>query len=57
MDDWCLRFPGIQDVQHVCFYAVHGADEATLRRYLETAYRLGKEFDAVSSRKPAEANV
>jgi putative NADPH-quinone reductase len=26
MDDWCLRFPGVKDVQHVYFHAVHDGD-------------------------------
>lgn len=44
IDDWCLRYPGIKAVEHVYFYAVHGADDATRRRYLEKAYALGREF-------------
>jgi NAD(P)H dehydrogenase (quinone) len=44
IDDFTLSYPGIQKVEHVYFYAVHGADEATLRGYLERAYSLGKEF-------------
>jgi NAD(P)H dehydrogenase (quinone) len=42
--EYCLRFPGIQDVEHVLFHAVHGADDATIRGYLDEAYRLGREF-------------
>jgi NAD(P)H dehydrogenase (quinone) len=44
MDDWCLRFPGVKDVRHVYFYAVHDFDEEKRARYPEEAYRLGKEF-------------
>jgi NAD(P)H dehydrogenase (quinone) len=29
VDDYCLRFPGIPQVEHVYFHAVHGADLAT----------------------------
>ena len=39
-----LPYPGIQKVEHVYFYAVYGADDATRSRYLERAYSLGKEF-------------
>jgi NAD(P)H dehydrogenase (quinone) len=46
MDDWCLRFPGIKHVEHVYFYALHGADVDTRGRYLERAYQLGKDFSA-----------
>jgi NAD(P)H dehydrogenase (quinone) len=45
IDEFSLRFPGVQRVEHVYFYAVTMADEATRRRYLETAYRLGREFE------------
>jgi len=44
MDDWGLRYPGIKTVDHVFFYAVHGADDATRRGYLDRAYTLGREF-------------
>jgi hypothetical protein len=37
------RAPGKQ-VERVYFYAVHGADEATRRSYLDRAYALGREF-------------
>lgn len=43
-DDWCLRYPGIKTVDHVFFYAVNGADDETRRRYLDRAYRLGRDF-------------
>ena len=44
MDDWCLRFPGVQQVQHVYFHAVHNGDMEARRANLAEAYRLGKEF-------------
>jgi NAD(P)H dehydrogenase (quinone) len=44
MDDWALRYPGIPEVDHVFFYSVLGVDDETRIKYLETAYRLGKEF-------------
>jgi NAD(P)H dehydrogenase (quinone) len=45
MDEWCFRYPGIQKVEHVYFYAVNGADDATRQSYLQRAYVLGKEFE------------
>lgn len=45
-DEWCLRYPGIKSVEHVYFYAVPGADDATRRGYLDRAYRIGREFAA-----------
>lgn len=41
-----LRFPlcGITNIEHVIFYNVIMADEATLKGYLEEAENLGKNF-------------
>lgn len=44
IDDWCLRFTGIRDVEHVYFHAVAAVDDTTRKGYLIEAYRLGKEF-------------
>lgn len=44
IDEYALIYPGVQSVEHVYFYAVHGADEATRRGYLERAYALGRDF-------------
>lgn len=44
IDDYALHIPGIAQVQHEYFHAVHGADEATRQAYLERAYRLGRDF-------------
>ncbi len=44
VDDYALRYPGIQRVEHEYFHAVHGADEATRRAFLDRAYRLGRDF-------------
>jgi len=57
MDDWCFRFPGVKDVEHVYFYAMHDGDAEKRRRYLDRAYRLGRDFVAVSSPQPVEVSV
>jgi NAD(P)H dehydrogenase (quinone) len=44
VDDFALRYPGIQKVEHEYFYAVHGADAPARQAYLERAYQLGKNF-------------
>lgn len=44
IDEYALVYPGVQSVEHVYFHAVHGADEATRRGYLERAYTLGRHF-------------
>lgn len=42
--DYALTYPGVQEVEHEYFYAVHGADDATRARYLQRAYDLGRNF-------------
>jgi NAD(P)H dehydrogenase (quinone) len=57
IDQYSLSYPGIASVEHVYFYAVHGADEATRRGYLERAYALGRDFSSsapVSAGQPAD---
>jgi NAD(P)H dehydrogenase (quinone) len=44
-DDWGFRFPGIQDVEHVYFYAATAATPDTIRRYLDQAGDLGRNFE------------
>lgn len=44
IDQFTLMYPGIKRVEHQFFYAVHGADDDTRRRYLERAHALGREF-------------
>lgn len=59
VDDFGFRYPGIEQVEHVYFYAVMSVDEATRRAYLQHAYRLGHEFESslVPARKSALADV
>ncbi len=44
IDDYGLRYPGIQNVEHVYFYALQGANDATRKAYLERSYQLGRNF-------------
>jgi NAD(P)H dehydrogenase (quinone) len=44
IDEFALTYPGIKSVEHVYFYAVHGADDRTRRSYLDRAYALGRDF-------------
>jgi NAD(P)H dehydrogenase (quinone) len=44
IDEYALRYPGIKRVEHEYFHAVHGADDARRRAYLDRAYQLGREF-------------
>ena len=44
IDDWGFRYPGIDNVEHVYFYAATAASPETIQAYLEQAYDLGKDF-------------
>ncbi|HZR81086.1 MAG TPA: NAD(P)H-dependent oxidoreductase [Candidatus Binatia bacterium] len=44
IDEFTFAYPGIEKVEHVYFYAVHGADDATRQGYLQKAYSLGRDF-------------
>ncbi len=46
VDDFGFRYPGIEQVEHVYFYAVNATDDATRSDYLRQAYRLGHEFES-----------
>ncbi|MGZ4392846.1 MAG: NAD(P)H-dependent oxidoreductase [Gaiellaceae bacterium] len=55
VDDFGFRYPGIEQVEHVYFYAVSAVDEAIRHEYLKQAYRFGHEFESslVLAREPA----
>jgi NAD(P)H dehydrogenase (quinone) len=57
VDDFGFRYPGIEQVEHVYFYAVMAVDDATRHEYLQRAYRLGHEFESSlgPTREPARA--
>ncbi len=44
MDEWAFRYPGIEDVEHVYFYAATSATPEVVHRYFEQAYKLGRQF-------------
>lgn len=44
VDEYALRFPGIQRVEHAYLHAVNSADDDTRRGYLDRAYQLGRDF-------------
>jgi NAD(P)H dehydrogenase (quinone) len=47
VDDWGLKYPGVQQVEHVYFFAPGAVGPQVRQEYLERAYRLGLEFAAV----------
>lgn len=44
ISDWGLRMAGVKETHHQYLYAVVAADDGTRRGYLETAYRLARDF-------------
>ena len=44
IDDWGLRYPGVEEVEHVYFYGVPVVDDETRQGYLKQAYKLGQEY-------------
>jgi len=57
VDEYSFVYPGIRSVEHVYFYAVHGADDATRRGYLERAYALGRDFAPAESASATAAHA
>jgi NAD(P)H dehydrogenase (quinone) len=55
IDDWGFRYPGIEDVEHVYFYAATAASPETIREYLDQAYQLGKDFGVSRAARAARA--
>ncbi len=53
VDDFGFRYPGIEQVEHVYFYAVDAVGDARRRDYLRHAYRLGHEFEPTPVRAEA----
>ena len=55
IDDWAFRYPGIEDVEHVYFYAATAASPETIQTYLDQAYQLGKDFGVPRAARAALA--
>ncbi len=49
IDDWGFRYPGIEQVDHVYFYAATVAPPETIDQYLAHAYELGKTFETTAT--------
>jgi NAD(P)H dehydrogenase (quinone) len=42
IDDWSLKYPGIENVDHIYFHSILSVSPETRRKYLEIAYLKGK---------------
>jgi NAD(P)H dehydrogenase (quinone) len=45
IDDWSLKYPGIEIVDHSYFHSILSVSAETRKRYLETAYLKGKDLE------------
>jgi NAD(P)H dehydrogenase (quinone) len=44
IDDWSLKYPGIESVEHVFFHSILAVGPVVRKKYLEQAYVKGKEL-------------
>lgn len=44
IDDWSLRYPGIENVDHLYFHSILSVSPETRKKYLEIAYLKGKNL-------------
>lgn len=44
IDDWSLKYPGIENVDHIYFHSILSVSPETRKKYLEIAYLKGKEL-------------
>jgi NAD(P)H dehydrogenase (quinone) len=43
IDNWSLKYPGIQNVEHIYFHSILSVSDEMRKKYLEIAYLKGKE--------------
>jgi len=44
IDDWSLKYPGIENVDHIYFHYILSVSPGTRKKYPEIAYLKGKEL-------------
>jgi NAD(P)H dehydrogenase (quinone) len=44
IDDWSLKYPGIETVDHIYFHSILAVSPETRKKYLEIAYLKGKDL-------------
>jgi len=44
IDDWSLKYPGIENVDHIYFHSILSVSPETRKKYLEIAFLKGKEL-------------
>ncbi len=46
IDEWSLKFPGVEKVDHIYFHSILAVDTETRKKYLRIAYLKGKELES-----------
>jgi NAD(P)H dehydrogenase (quinone) len=46
IDDWSLKYPGIENVDHIYFHSILSVSDETRKKYLEIAYLKGKNLQS-----------
>jgi len=44
IDDWSLKYPGVENVDHIYFHSILSVSAETRRKYLEVAFAKGKNL-------------
>jgi putative NADPH-quinone reductase len=44
IDNWSLKYPGIEKVDHIYFHSILSVSAETRKKYLEVAYTKGKNL-------------
>ncbi len=44
IDNWSLKYPGVESVDHIYFHSILSVSEETRKKYLEIAYLKGKDL-------------
>jgi NAD(P)H dehydrogenase (quinone) len=45
IDDWSLKYPGVEKVDHIYFHSILAVSDETRKKYLEIAYLKGKNLN------------
>lgn len=45
IDNWSLKYPGVENVDHIYFHAILAVSDETRKKYLDIAYLKGKNLD------------
>ncbi len=47
IDNWSLKYPGVEKVDHIYFHSILSVSEETRKKYLQIAYLKGRELELI----------